>query len=65
MVPGLLETDGVCLSKRGKRIPAREQAELIERALNWVRRGKRIRPGSLEMNLGMAGQSCECNGQPS
>jgi len=34
MTPGLLATDGVQLSRRGKRILAHEVAGLIERALN-------------------------------
>jgi len=34
--PGLLVTDGVQLSQRGKRILAHELVGLIERALNWV-----------------------------
>jgi len=42
MAPGLLAADGVQLSQRGKRILAHELAGFIERALNWVRRGKWI-----------------------
>ena len=34
--PGLLATDGVHLSQRGKRIFAQELAGLIERALNYI-----------------------------
>jgi len=34
MAPGLLATDGVHLSQKGKRILAQELAELIDRALN-------------------------------
>jgi len=40
--PGLLATDGVQLSSRGKRILAHELAGLIKRALNKVRSGKGI-----------------------
>lgn len=36
MVPGLLERDRVCLTKRGKKILAHELAGLIERVLNQV-----------------------------
>jgi len=36
MAPGLLETDGVHLSQKGKRILAQELAGLIDRTLNWI-----------------------------
>jgi len=36
VVSGLLETEGVHLSQREKRILAPELARLIERALNYV-----------------------------
>jgi len=55
---GLLVTGGVQLSQRGKRILAHELVGFIERALNWVRRGKGTSPISLEMSPGMA-----CQGQ--
>jgi len=59
MAPGLLETDGVQLSPRGKRILAHELAGFIEMDLNYVRRGKGTSPNSLEMSPGMA---CQCQG---
>ena len=40
--PGLLVTDGVQLSQRGKMFLAHELEGLIKRALNKVRRGKEI-----------------------
>jgi len=36
MAPGLLATDGVHLSQKGKRILAQGTAGLIDRALNWI-----------------------------
>jgi len=56
--PGLLATGGLQLSQRGKRILGHELAGLLERALNYVRRGKGILPSSLGMSPGLV-----CQGQ--
>jgi len=40
MAPGLLATDGVHFSQRGKRFLAQELAGLIDRSLNQIFRGK-------------------------
>jgi len=34
--PGLLASDGLHLSQRGKRVFTQELAGLIDRALNWM-----------------------------
>ena len=56
--PGLLATGGTQLSQRGKRILGHELAGLIERALNYVQRGKGTSPSSVGMSPGSA-----CQGQ--
>jgi len=61
MTPGLLTTDGVHLSQRGKRIFAQHSAGLLEGALNYISRGKRIKPGSLEISQG-AGRHISVSG---
>ena len=50
-VPGLMSADGSLWSQRGKQTLAQVLAGLVERALNYKRRGKGIKPGSLEISL--------------
>jgi len=56
--PGLMTTDRFQLYQRGKTILGHELAGPIERALNYVRRGKGTSPSSLGMSPGLV-----CQGQ--
>lgn len=50
--PGLMAANASHLSQRGKWILAQELAGLVERALNYVWRGKEMKWGSMKMILG-------------
>lgn len=56
LAPGVLESDGLHLSSKGRRIVAHELAGLIERAVNLVQKGEGMKSGSSEMSLGVASQ---------
>lgn len=52
MTPAPVATDRGKQSQRGKRIFAQELAEFIERALNYILKGKGMKPGLLKIKCG-------------